>query len=138
MALIVIGIVCWISAYGQNEIEVGRKVKIARGGIVAVEVKREGEELYTPTRLEWLAVEINSSISTIPIPAGIMLKFKAGDGNTLNLHVNYLPVADRAQLNLIVNMVKGYAITLAEARGWNTWMRIEEKVEMGDISDIAK
>ena len=89
--------------------------------------QNEGDKPYTPTRLEWLAVQLNSELSSF---TGVDVGYSARRNNTLELIIRYLPQTDRAILNKIVNLHKKHAIESAKVRGWDTWLKIKENVKM--------
>ena len=88
-----------------------------------------GFEDYTPSRLEWLAMELNSlfpylnitysniEINTVFIPKG--------DGKTLVLMVRYPEGTDSNIIQEYVQNGEEYVKKFAEIHKWDSWVEIE-------------
>jgi len=96
----------------------------------------EGEKPYTPTRLEWLAVHLNAGLR-VPLSqsSGYSLDFVAlPHQNTILIYVTYLPSADRRLIKLSVTSARKMISIDAKARGWSSWLKVEERVEMAEAN----
>ena len=88
-----------------------------------------GFEGYTPSRLEWLAMELNSffpylniafnnkEINTIFIPKN--------DGKTLILIVRYPEGMDSNMIQEYIETGREYAKKFANIHKWDSWVEIE-------------
>ena len=108
IGLVVIGLICLTYAWAQHQ--------------------NEGDKPYTPTRLEWLAVVLNSGMSVSF--ENMSMRFVPVSNNTLKLLVSYSPRQDRAYLNIMVNVTKRSALNIAEGYGFDTWLKIKEEIKM--------
>lgn len=95
--------------------------------------EKEDEEAfkpYTPSRIQWLTVELNSS-SRIPFrPGGFGLQY-LNDGNEVVIRVRHSPnisTFDRKEMNAEINTARKGINIFAKARNWD-WVRIREDVE---------
>lgn len=94
-------------------------------------VIREGDQPYVPTRLEWLAVELNAE-QRVDLPNNaFLLSFVAlGTQDTILIYVMYLPSVDRRIMNASIEMARKTIASRAEGSGWSSWLKIKERVEM--------
>ena len=98
---------------------------------VSAQHQNDGDTPYTPTRLEWLAVELNINPSPFP---GAIVSYIPSRNNTLVLYV--LVTSSKmtpALLNQGVNMQKNFILDSAKRRGWDAWLKIKEDVHMSPI-----
>ena len=95
--------------------------------------KVEGFEEYTPSRLEWLVVMLNSMVSYVNVsPKGSSVVYAfilSRDRNTIVMHMKYFS-------DLPQEIVKGYedngknlAITIAKNYKWDSWLEIQTQLE---------
>lgn len=90
--------------------------------------KVQGFQEYTPSRLEWLAVTLNSYVqylNTMPGEGVEYLYLPGNDGKTLILtirHYNDLPpeIVKKYQDN-----AKDFAIDIAKGYNWDSWLEIQ-------------
>ena len=93
-----------------------------------------GEEPYSPSKLEWAAIELNEIVNAEEWRAGEALfsRFQAGtDGVTLTCLLRYKAVATAGSLEDVRNAVRGAVEQYARTRGWS-WLKVrfdEEVVE---------
>lgn len=95
-------------------------------------VKLEGAKPYTPSRLEWLAVELNAG-SRVPLSVenGYSMDFVPLENeNTILIFVKYLPSVNREIMNMDINTSREIIAMESKARGWSSWLRVKERVEM--------
>lgn len=93
--------------------------------------KLEGSKPYTPTRLEWLAVEMNANARI----AGVMeyshfdMTFvPIANEDAILIYAVYLPTADRGAVKTSVDAAKSVMATLIKSHGWN-WVKVKERIE---------
>ena len=93
----------------------------------------EGSRLYIPSRLDWLAVEINSAYAVVlsrqftkGTISGSVIPFPYK--NTLRIAITYAgPLEKKA--NELVEFIKERVRRHAEYRGWASWIKIEVKIQ---------
>jgi hypothetical protein len=92
----------------------------------------EGMKPYIPTRLEWLALELNASYRTdLHDLSGYMISFIPIEAeNTILIYVGHTRQTHREAMNIAI----GYAHKLIEktskSKGWNSWLKVREKIEL--------
>lgn len=89
----------------------------------------EGDKPYTPTKLEWLAVECNAELR-IPFDNAqrfTLLLSAIENEDTIVTKVTYSPGVDRLAMNLAVQHAREAVTEKALMRGW-TWVKIKECV----------
>lgn len=93
-----------------------------------------GAEVYTPTRIEWLCVELNSlgffQWRTEDVGLHTMFVPKQGDSDTVLVKFIFTDNVDTDFQNDIINMAKDAIKHYACNRGWDTWLKMEVKIEM--------
>ena len=97
-----------------------------------------GSEHYTPTKLEWLAVELNSTLSKRYTQADPYLLniVPMRNEDTLLIFVRYHPQLDREVLNIVLDSTREVIRINAESRGWDTWLQVRERVERISTSSL--
>jgi tRNA threonylcarbamoyladenosine modification (KEOPS) complex Pcc1 subunit len=99
----------------------------------------EGYKPYTPTRLEWLAVELNAQMRRDPTPlseyAVMFVPLEKEDA--ILIYVTYLPSVDkvpesRQRMNLTLDMARKVIAMKSNARGWSSWLKVKERVELAE------
>lgn len=95
--------------------------------------KVQGFEEYTPSRLEWLVVMLNSMVNYLNVSPGgspVVYAYILGrKRNTIVMHMKYFS-------DLPSELVKGYedngkkmAITIAKNYKWDSWLEIQTQFE---------
>lgn len=108
---------------------------------VAAQKNESGSDPYTPTKLEWLAMEANVQadeslrseayhITAIPKPP-----------NTILLQVSIAPTFEGARggeelLKMAIGGRAEYVTGMARAKGWLNWLQIKQ--EVFDMRDLKK
>ena len=92
----------------------------------------EGWKPYTPTRLEWLAVNYNALyrrnlLSTLGYTIRITPLHNI---DTISIAVGYLPEAERSFMNREIEHIKEMIKKDVEHRGWSSWLKIREDVQI--------
>jgi hypothetical protein len=97
----------------------------------------QGWKPYTPTRLEWLAVDLNASLRI----AGIMesshfdMSFiPLEDEDAILIYVVHLPGVDRKAIRTSVDYAKAVIATKVKTLGWS-WLKVKEKIVVGALPD---
>lgn len=94
--------------------------------------KYKGAQPYIPSRLEWLAVEMNAG-SRVPLSLedGYSMDFvPLENNNTIVIYVRYMPKVNREIMNMNINGARKVIDIISKARGWSSWLKIKENVEM--------
>lgn len=90
-----------------------------------------GSQSYTPSRVEWLTVVLNSSLrKDITADSLFAINFVSQGADTILMKVAYSPDTDRKLLNLTTQMARDGANSVIKSYGWEKWFRIVEQVEM--------
>jgi hypothetical protein len=94
----------------------------------------EGMKPYTPTRLEWLAVELNATNRTdLNDLEGYTLSFIAMEKeNTILIYVGHTQKTNRQAMNIAINNARKIIEIYSKSRGWDSWIKIREKIELLD------
>lgn len=92
----------------------------------------EGMKDYIPTRLEWLAVELNAMYRTdMHDLKGYLLFFiPIEKENTILIFVRYTPQTDRKAMNIGIDAARKVIEINAKSRGWNSWLKVKERIEL--------
>jgi len=91
-----------------------------------------GLERYIPTRMEWLALHLQSYYSFSMNEYGCKISFinAVNESDTLIIYCRYLPTADREKLNALIEGRKLVAQIAIKHYGWEDWVQIKEDVKM--------
>ncbi len=93
-----------------------------------------GAEAYTPTRIEWLCVELNSlgffQWRTEEIGLNAMFVPKTGDSDTVLVKFTFTENVDEDTKNAIIRMAEDVIKHYACNRGWDKWLKMEIKIEI--------
>ena len=94
----------------------------------------EGSKPYTPTRLEWLAVELNAKHRTDQLRSngyGYSICFvPLAKEETILIAVAYSAhETNRELMNISVDSAREMVEMTAKARGWDGWLKIREQVK---------
>jgi hypothetical protein len=92
---------------------------------------RPGLTSYTPTKIEWLALAVNSQLrqdSSADRP--FFLSVVQVDHETLLIVVRYHPAVNRELMNRTIDTAREVIMSTAKSYGWDKWVKIRERVEM--------
>jgi hypothetical protein len=94
--------------------------------------QREGAKPFTPTRLEWMAVELNAQMRTDATAENPfqMTFVPVENEDAILIYVTYLPSVDREIMNQAVETARQVIAINSKSRGWNSWMNVKERIEM--------
>jgi len=92
---------------------------------------REGSKPYTPTRLEWLVVQLNAEDpGGSDLVSGMDLSYVAlADQDAILIYVRYYPSVDRELMNSAIDFSRKYIGLEAKSRGWDSWLTVKENVQ---------
>ena len=95
----------------------------------------EGMQPYVPTRLEWLALELNATLRVeLSIDTGYSMAFLGNSSaDTIVIFVRYSPTVNREIMNKSIEQAKKTISMTAESNGWSSWLKVKEDVEMGTL-----
>ena len=93
--------------------------------------KAAGLEKYIPTRLEWLALQLNDLFRRDDIVQDrFSIYYAPGiDGESIHVRVNYFDDVDKEIMNEWINRSKISVLTMAKLYGWSSWIKVEVDVE---------
>ncbi|MFN3165995.1 MAG: hypothetical protein ACE37H_02910 [Phycisphaeraceae bacterium] len=110
-------------------------VSAVAGGYVLGQNEQENEEIaeinkpFTPSRLEWLVLELNAShgFDDLDGKRGFKISYVATkDKKAVTVFVQYWPDSDRKMIQGYVDKtIKNKIITVAASHGWQGWIEIE-------------
>jgi hypothetical protein len=112
-------------------------VMVYLSGTVAVcraedqNLNRPGLMPYTPTKIEWLALTVNSIVqhrASLDYPYA--LDIVRADHETLLIHVRYHPTVNRETMNHDIDTAREVIMITAKSYGWEKWVKIREQVEI--------
>ena len=88
---------------------------------------------YTPTRLEWLALDLEA-LYRIPIlsEGNYGVDYWAKPPNTIKIAVVYTHDASAGIVDLVIEQAKGLAKTDASSHGW-PWVKIEVERKLAPL-----
>jgi hypothetical protein len=94
----------------------------------------EGSEPYSPSKLEWFAMDMNVSSKTDISDGGMMMMFVGLEkSNEVLIYVRYLPSADRELINTRIKNARELIKIRAKNYGWDNWLKIKEDVKMENL-----
>jgi hypothetical protein len=92
---------------------------------------RPGLTPYTPTKIEWLALAVNSQLrQDASADSPFSLAVVQSDHETLLIFVPYDPTVNREIMNSTIDTARKVIMSTAKSYGWEKWVKIRERVEM--------
>jgi len=86
---------------------------------------------YTPTKIEWLALEVRSQLQRdASADSPFFLSVVHVDHETLLISVRYLPTVNREMMSSTIDSARKVIMTTAKSYGWENWVKIREQIEM--------
>jgi hypothetical protein len=86
---------------------------------------------YIPTRMDWLNTVLATQLNADHInDDGYMLIISEKDPETVLIFVRYLPSVNREAMNTAIDTARKVIHITAKSYGWDSWVKIREKVEM--------
>lgn len=94
----------------------------------------EGFKPYTPSRLEWFAVEMNAGGRVeLSEASGYLLDFVPIEKeDAILIYVRYLPTVNREVMNMAIESAREIIAMNAKSRHWNSWLRVKEDIKMAE------
>ena len=94
----------------------------------------QGFEEYTPSRLEWLVVMLNSMAQYVNVSLGkssvaVYAYLLGRDRNTIVMHMQYFSDLPPELVKELEDKGKKLAITLAKNYKWDSWLEIQTQFE---------
>ena len=106
------------------------------GVLSAQRTSHPGSEPFTPTRMDWLIVNLQACCRHDGLSVdGFDLQLTNPEPETVLIYVSYLPNVNRAAMNLTIDSVKKVVDIKAKSYGWQSWVKVREDVHMGSRSD---
>ena len=94
-------------------------------------LNRLGLTPYTPTKIEWLALDVRSRLPQFEsADKSFVLSVSQEDPETLLIFVEYLPTVNREMMNSAIDSTRKVILITAKIYGWDKWVKIREQVEM--------
>ena len=93
--------------------------------------QRPGSERYTPTRLEWLALELNSTGKRSQAHGhkfSLMYAPLHGE-DAIGIYVGHEADVDRARMDKAIDHAREMVIETAKTHGWDAWVQVIEVVQ---------
>lgn len=93
--------------------------------------KAQGLHIYTPTRLEWLAVMLNTLFQHDSLSSDGFALYYIGlnDGETIRIVVRYNANVDESLMDQKIRVAKEAISRYAKVYGWESWIKSEVDVE---------
>ena len=92
---------------------------------------RPGLTPYTPTKIEWLALAVNSQLrQDASGDSPFFLSVVQVDHETLLIFVRYYSTVNREIMNSTINTAREVIMITAKSYGWDKWVKIREQIEM--------
>ena len=87
---------------------------------------------YTPSRLSWLAVDLNANLRVpMSVNNGYLMTFVPVENeDTILIYVRYLPSVNREAMNIVLNSAREVISIRAKVHGWTSWLKVKEDVRM--------
>ncbi len=94
--------------------------------------KLEGWKPYTPTRLEWLAVDLNATRGVrLTLEEGFAVRFDPIEKeDCILISVLHFPTVNRKAMNTEIEWSRKIILTTAKRYGWDKWLKIKEDIQM--------
>ena len=93
--------------------------------------KPQGLHIYTPTRLEWLAVMLNTLFQDDNLSSDRFMLYYRGlkDGETIQIVVRYYANVNREFMEGRIKVGKEAISRYAKSYGWESWLKTEVDIE---------
>lgn len=93
--------------------------------------KAQGLHIYTPTRLEWLAVMLNTLFQSDNLSSDGFTLYYIGsnDGETIRIVVRYNANVSESFMDQKIQAAKEAISSYAKGYGWESWIKTEVDIE---------
>ena len=97
--------------------------------------KLEGWKPYTPTRLQWFAVELNAGLRVdLSSESGYSMDFiPIEKEDRILIYVKYLPNVNREVMNMAINTAREVISIKAKSYEWSSWLKVKEQVQIAKV-----
>ncbi len=90
-----------------------------------------GLQPYTPTRIEWLATQMQADLrQDMSSDDHFLLNIVNSGPDTLLIYVRYLPDVNREAMNMAIDAARKVIAINAKSRGWTGWLKVREDVKI--------
>ena len=89
----------------------------------------EGQQPYTPTRVEWLAQVLSAKYQFLSFSRINIIYIAVPEKDTLRIVVTYPKNVEENKANGIMELAKRAALETAKKYQWDSWLKIEGYVE---------
>ena len=98
----------------------------------------QGTKSYTPTRLEWLAVELNACCSIELTQAnGYLITFiPIEKDDAIMIFVRYTSGANREAMKISIDSSREAIRLHAKNHGWDKWIHIQENIKIAETNGV--
>lgn len=92
----------------------------------------EGWKPYTPSRLQWLALELNAALRVpLSVESGYLMDFVPIENeDAILIYVRYLPSVNREVMNISIDSARNVITIKAEGYGWTSWLKVKEEIKL--------
>lgn len=93
--------------------------------------KAQGLQIYTPTRLEWLSVMLNTLFQYDDLSSDRFMLYYRGlkDGETIQIVVRYYADVNRELMDGRIKVAKEAISRYAKLYEWESWIKTEVNIE---------
>lgn len=98
--------------------------------------RRLGFEPYTPNRIEWLTLVLQSHLRSNMSPENqFALHILNPDHETILIFVRYLPDVDRPRMNSTIDTARQVIDITAKKYGWDKWVKVREDIRPAESNE---
>lgn len=93
----------------------------------------EGQQSYTPTRLQWLAVVLNSTSIIDPtiFQRGLSVEYVPDSKkDTIIMFFEHPDYLSQEQVDRLIAVLKNKVLEVAKSFGWDSWIKVEVNVNI--------
>lgn len=93
--------------------------------------KAPGLEVYTPNRLDWLMLQLNSLFQHegLAIDGFEIYYLSELDGESISIIVNHNATVNKELMNSKIEVAKRAVLTFADRYGWESWVKVNVEVK---------
>lgn len=88
----------------------------------------QGLEKYTPTRLQWLVVELNSLFQRMDFPGFNSFFIASEDGKSIIFAVRYDARLEKEVVDKLIDRSKDLILEVAKGHGWDSWVEVKTDI----------
>ncbi len=91
-----------------------------------------GSESYTPSKCEWLAVELNSNYRVGNLKSGYTAQFFCRKPSTIFLSYKYLAETDKEAATLAADGIRDAISEVMKERSWK-WVKVDDEIVKAEV-----